>query len=179
MLTIADGEVRHDLREAPNRPSGFQSKGLVDEHVLNECRLQCGRIGLRSIDHYTGAVFVVRAEVAVDEMCQYQRHNCTARQKAVDLQAAVVNQSLCGVGVYREHGRVLSGLADFHRHGEHRAGNGVLRGWHGAHCRTCSNSQTSDGQISVASSRICSAFRPVTTIMVTPAASHTLICSRT
>jgi hypothetical protein len=44
LLAIADGEVGHDLWEAPNRPSGFQSERLVDEHVLNECRFERGRI---------------------------------------------------------------------------------------------------------------------------------------
>jgi len=49
-----------------------------------------------------------------------------------DLQAAVVDQVLRGVGVDREHGHVLIGLADLCRHGQHRACDGVLRSGHPA-----------------------------------------------
>ena len=136
----------------------------------------------RRIDHHTGAEFVVLAEVAVDEVRQYQDHDCTPGQVPADLQAAVVDHLLGGVGVHREHRDVLSGLADLHRHREHRACDGVLRSSHPANLERVLVTRLERllvGQTSVASSRICSALRPVTTIIVTPAASHTLICSRT
>ena len=82
------------------------------------------------IDHHIRAVFVVLAEVAVHIAHQHQDNDRTSRQIAADLQAAVVNHPLGGVGVHREHRHVLIRLADLHRHGEHGSGNGVLRGSH-------------------------------------------------
>ena len=72
------------------------------------------------------------AEVAVDVVHQHQDDDRAPGQVAADLQAAVVDHPLRGVGVDREHRHVLSRLADLHRHGQHRAGDGVLRSSHPA-----------------------------------------------
>ena len=107
---------------------------------MDECagRLQGARAaGIRPgrVDHHVCAEFVVLAQIAVEVVHQHQDHHGAPWQVPADLQAAVIDQSLGGVGVHREHRHVLTGLADLDRHREHGAGNGVLRR-HGAHCRT-------------------------------------------
>src|SRR4029079_4531798 len=157
---------------------GFQGEGLVDEHVLNEGRMQRRRARSGGIHHHTGAVFVIRAEIAVDEVGQYQRHDCTARQGPVDLQAAVVDQPLGGVRVYSAWHCAESPS------GSSPASSEPCPRWCAAkqssgQSRTRSNHEAIADQTSVASSLICAGDRPDTTIVVTPTASHAATCLRT
>ena len=132
---LANVEVGHHLRIAPDRPAGLQRERLVDGQVVDEGhrRLQGAEPGgVRShrVDHHVGAVFVVLAEVAVDVVHQHQHDHGPPGSVPADPQAAVVDHPLGGFGVHREHGHVLIRLADQHRHGEHGAGDGVLRSSH-------------------------------------------------
>ena len=112
-----------------------QGEFLVDGQVVNEgaSRPQCpwsARTRARWVDHHAGAEFVVLAEVAIDVVHQHQDHDRASGQVPADLQSAVVDQVLRGVGIDREHRHVLSGLADLHRHRDYGARDGVLRGCH-------------------------------------------------
>ena len=84
------------------------------------------------VDHQAGAELVVLSEVAIDVVHQHQDDDRAPGQVAAHLQAAVVDQVLSGVGVDREHRHVLVRQADLHRHRDHRARDGVLRGCHRA-----------------------------------------------
>ena len=128
-------EVGHHLRIAPDRPAGLQRERLVDGQVVTKATAdrrapEPGGVRSHRVDHHVGPVFVVLAEVAVDVVHQHQHDHGPPGSVPADPQAAVVDHPLGGFGVHREHGHVLIRLADQHRHGEHGAGDGVLRSSH-------------------------------------------------
>jgi hypothetical protein len=139
LASLANVEVRHDLWVSPDGTAGLEGELLVDRQLMDEG----GRASHRAdaffmaaglVDQERGAVLVVLAEVAVDVADEQLQQNRPAGQVLKDFEAAVVDESLGGVGVDGEHRRMLVGLANDHRHGEDGSGDGVLRDRHGAYC---------------------------------------------
>ncbi|GAT01564.1 uncharacterized protein RMCFA_1676, partial [Mycolicibacterium fortuitum subsp. acetamidolyticum] len=133
IVRTADGEVRQDFRIAPDLPTGLQRELAVDREVVHEgsCRTQAtqpGLLGPRPVHHHIGAVLQVRPQVTVDVAHQHQHDDGAARSKPIHAQAAVVDHALRGIGIHREHRHVLFGGTDLHRHRQHGAEDGVLRG---------------------------------------------------
>ena len=105
LTAIADCEVGHHLRVAPNRLSRLQSERLVDGEMMNESpgrpqSAKPARIRPGRVDHHIRAVFVVLAQVAVYVAHEHQDHDRAPGQIAADLQAAVVDHPLGGVGIH-------------------------------------------------------------------------------
>ena len=103
---------------------------MVDEcGGIAECPEATGR-RTRRIDHHAGAEFVVAAEITVDVAGEHQRHHRATRPEPADLQSAVVDQPLSGVGLNGEHRGMHVGFADPNGHREYGSGNGVLGNRH-------------------------------------------------
>src|ERR1700752_471276 len=83
LVTLANRELGHHLRKAPDCLSRFQSEGLIDQHLVSEGRLQrpqARAVGSGRVDHYTSAEFVIGAQVTVYEFGEYQLHERTPGQ---------------------------------------------------------------------------------------------------
>ncbi|CKT51243.1 Uncharacterised protein [Mycobacterium tuberculosis] len=136
---VGDVEVRHDLREAPDGAPGLKREHLIYRQMMDE-RGGSGEgsgpaaLGAGRVHHDRGAVLVVSPQIPVDVAHQHLHHDCLTGQVFAHPQPAVVDEALRWVGGHREHRGMQVGGANAHRHGEHRAGDGVLRDGHIAHC---------------------------------------------
>jgi len=130
-LTVANGEVRHDLREPPDGAPGLQRELLIHRQVVDERTggAQCAPAAggrTRRVDHHRGTELVVLAQIAVDVAGQHQVDHRLSGPVLENLQAAVVDHRLRGIRRNREHRGMHIRLTDADRHGKHSASDGVL-----------------------------------------------------
>src|SRR5689334_9091891 len=94
LAAVANREVGHDLRIAPDRRSGFEGELLVDREVVDERtrRLESTKSTRRRpgrVDHHVGAELVVLTQVTVDVVHEHQHDDRAAGEVTAHAQPAV------------------------------------------------------------------------------------------